>query len=129
MNLFKGILKNEIRSMRLITRLLSLLPIIFYSSILLFNEDVWQKRSPSFFIWGLVIIFLLAAWRWEKKGGILAMVGALALVIVFTLGGIRYDFTIVQALMVSGVVALPHLLLGWLFYSLGQRADFGGSAQ
>jgi hypothetical protein len=50
-------------------RLLSLLPVIFYASLWLFNDDVHSQPTLAIFFLVILTIALLAAWRWEKTGG------------------------------------------------------------
>jgi hypothetical protein len=129
MRLLTVTLHQDIKLVRLMTRLLSLLPIAFYSMIILFNDDVREGPAPAFIVWGLVTIFLMATWRWEKEGGTLVMVGAPIIAILFTLSGIRFDFPTIQAIFISSALALPYLIIGWLFYSIGQQAELAGPAR
>lgn len=121
---------EDIRLVRWGARLFSLLPIAFYLLIFLFNEDVRSNLNPPVIVWGIVTVFLLLCWRWEKEGGKLAMVGAPILWIVVAANGIlQVNFPPLLALAAGGMLALPYLLLGWLFYSLGAQAHYARSTE
>ena len=110
--------------MKWTVRILSLLPILFYLSLWLFNEDVRSRPTAGIIFQGLLTIVLLAAWRWEKAAGRLAMIGGL-IFFVMLIGGslIRNDISFVAAVLSSATLALPYVALGWLFFNLSRQAE------
>ena len=67
---------------------------------------------------------MLAAWRWEKTAGRLAMIGGL-IFFALLMGGalIRGDMPFWAAILSNVTLALPYVALGWLFYSLDRDAE------
>jgi hypothetical protein len=111
---------KDFRSVRRLTRLLSLLPTAFFVSLIVFNDDLRSEPTLPVFIWGLVSVFLLAAWRWEKAGGRLTILCATLLLVTLAVGGtIRSDLPVGLGLLVSLAITIPYFIAGWLFYSLG----------
>jgi hypothetical protein len=110
--------------MKWAVRLLSLLPVLFYVSLWLFNEDVRGQPTAAILFQGLLSIVLLAAWRWEKTAGRLAMIGGL-IFFALLMGGalIRGDMPFWAAILSNVTLALPYVALGWLFYSLDRDAE------
>jgi hypothetical protein len=115
--------------MRWAIRLLSLLPILFYLSLWLFNEDVRSQPTLAIFFQALLTMLLLAAWRWEKTGGLLAMIGGLIFFVIVIIGAlVRGDLSLMAALLGAWMLALPYVVLGWLFFSLGRQSERDASA-
>lgn len=105
-------------------RILSLLPILFYLSLWLFNEDVRSQPTLAILFQALLTVVLLASWRWEKVGGLLAMIGGLLFFVILIAGALlRDDLSFSAALLASWMLALPYAVLGWLFYNLGRQAE------
>lgn len=121
--------KGEIQLFRWGARLLSLFPLAFYLLIILLNEDVRAEPAPALLIQGLLTLAIIVAWIWEKEGGTILMAGAPILLGLYTLSGLRFDFSPPRALLVGGAVALPYLLIGWLFYSVGRHSSLADEVQ
>jgi hypothetical protein len=66
---------------------------------------------------------------WEKEGGTILMAGSPILLGLYTYSGLRFDFSLLRALLVGGAVATPYLLLGWLFYSVGRHKALAEEVQ
>lgn len=105
-------------------RILSLLPVLFYLSLWLFNEDVRNQPTPAIIFQGFLTVVLLAAWRWEKMAGRLALIGG-SIFFVILLGGAqtRADMPFWAAALSSATLALPYIALGWLFANLGRQEE------
>ena len=105
-------------------RLLSLLPILFYISLWLFNDDVRSQPALAILFQAILTITLLVAWRWPKSGGLLAMIGGLIFFVILIAGAfVRDDLSLMAALLISWMMALPYVVLGWLFFYLGRQAE------
>ena len=110
--------------MRWTVRILSLLPILFYVSLWFFNEDVRSQPTLAILFQAILTIILLAAWRWEKAGGRLAMIGGLIFFVILIAGAfVRDDMSFAMALLSGWMLALPYMVLGWLFFNLGRQAE------
>jgi hypothetical protein len=97
----------------------------------LFNEDVRSQPTLAIVFQALLTLILLAAWRWEKIGGRLTMIGgALFFVILMVSALTNGDMPLMGALLAGWMLALPYVVLGWLFYNLGRQAerDAGGAS-
>jgi hypothetical protein len=105
-------------------RLLSLLQVLFYLSLWLFNEDVRSGPTPAILFQALLTLALLAAWRWERTAGRLAMIGGLIFFLILIVGALaNSQGSFMVALFASTLLALPYVALGWLFFQLGRRAE------
>ena len=124
------VLKNS-RFVRHVARFLTLLLLGFLLSLILFNDDVLEYPTWPFILYGLVFLSLLVAWRWERKGGLLTMVGGLILGTYLLVNAVlQYDMNVLLALLGVTLLTLPCFSVGWLFYTLGQhphRAELPGS--
>jgi Na+/melibiose symporter-like transporter len=110
--------------MRWTIRFLSLLQVIFYVSLWLFNEDVRSEPTPAILFQGLLTLALLVAWRWEKIGGRLVMFGGLLFFLMLIVGVlVSGTASFVGALLASAMLTLPYGALGWLFFKLGRQVE------
>ena len=124
MNPFSALVSENRRLVRRITRLLSLLLVGFYISLILFNDDVREVPTLPFILYGLVVLSLLVAWRWERKGGLLTLVGSLLFGLFLLVNSLlRYDFNLILAVFGAIILTLPCFSAGWLFYTLGQQPE------
>jgi len=115
--------------MRWTIRLLSLLPILFYLSLWLFNEDVRTQPTLAIFFQAVLTVVLLAAWRWEKTAGRLVMIGGLVFFVILIAGAlVRGDMSFMAALLAAWMLALPYAVLGWLFFNLGRQSERDAAA-
>ena len=113
-------------------RILSLMPVLFYLSLWLFNEDVRSQPTLAVGFQALLSVSLLAAWRWEKAGGRLTMIGGLIFFLILISGALLGDNpSPAFALLGSVLLAAPYVALGWLFFDQGRRVthDAGGQAE
>jgi hypothetical protein len=110
--------------MKWAVRILSLLPVLFYLSLWLFNEDVRSEPAPAIIFQGLLTVVLLAAWRWEKTAGRLAFIGGFFFFVVLIVGALsRADMPFWAAILSGATLALPYIALGWLFFNLGRQDE------
>ena len=110
--------------MKWIPRVFSLLVLAFYLSFWLFNEDVRARPTLAVILQGLLTLILLAAWRWQKDAGRLAVVGGIVLVLTVVISGLGlYGSSLWAALLGGALLAMPYILVGLLFYDGGRRAD------
>lgn len=110
--------------MRWTIRILSLLVVLFYLSLWLFNEDVRTHPTLAVVFQALLTLVLLIAWRWETSGGRLAMIGGLIFFLILISGAPPGDVKSFMAVLLgSTLLALPYMALGWLFFHLGRRAE------
>ena len=114
---------TEVRTVRWVARLLSVLVAVFLLSLLAFNEDVRTEPTPPFLVICLLSLFLLAGWRWERVGGLLAMLGSPVLVLSILIYWWGQTNMVVplwgMALLGSGM-ALAFFIVGWLYVSISQ---------
>ena len=133
MNPLSALVLNNSRLVRRVARILSLLLLGFYLSLVLFNDDVRMEPTLPFILYGLVVLSLLIAWRWEGKGGLLTMVGALLFGLFLLVNSVlQYEFNLLPAVFGAAILALPCFSAGWLFYTLGQHpkmAEHPGSQE
>jgi len=110
--------------MKWTTRILSLLQVLFYVSLRLFNEDVRSQPTLAVIFQGLLTLVLLAAWRWEKRAGLLAMIGGLVFFLILISGALANDSSSFGAVLFGSILlAAPYVALGWLFVLLGRAAE------
>ncbi|UCG24612.1 MAG: hypothetical protein JSW55_01010 [Chloroflexota bacterium] len=117
--------------MKWMPRIISLLVLVFYLSLWLFNEDVRSRPTPAVMFQGLLTVALLVAWRWEKRAGLLAMVGGITFFLVVAVGAVAlYDIQSMAALLGGVLLALPYVLAGGLFFVAGRELESarGGEA-
>jgi hypothetical protein len=129
MNSLSGFVLENTRLVRRVARLLSILLLGFYLSLILFNDDVREDLTLPFILYGLIVLSLLIAWRWERKGGLLTLVGSFLFGLFLLVNGIlRYDFNLPLAIFGSAILTLPCFSTGWLFYTLGQQPEITESS-
>jgi hypothetical protein len=129
MNSLSAFVLENTRLVRRVTRLLSILLLGFFLSLILFNDDVREDLTLPFILYGLIVLSLLIAWRWERKGGLLTLVGSLLFGLFLLVNGIlRYDFNLPLAIFGSAILTLPCFSAGWLFYTLGQQPEITESS-
>ena len=110
--------------MKGLPRIISLLLMVFYVSLWIFNDDVRSRPTLAIVLQGLLTIVLLAAWRWEKIAGRLAAIGGLAFLLIVTVAAIAvYDIHPTAALLGGALLALPYALTGWLFFIAGREVE------
>lgn len=109
--------------MKWTTRILSLLVVSYVLSLWLFNDDVRTQPTLAILFQALLTLILLLAWRWEKVGGRLAMIGGLIFFVILISGALLDgEMSFVAALLGGTLLALPYVALGWLFLQLDRRA-------
>ena len=108
--------------MKWMPRVISLLVLAFYLSLWIFNEDVRSRPTLPVILPGLLAVFLLVAWRWERFGGLLTILGGLIFFLVIIVGAIgANDISPMAALFGGALLAAPFLLTGCLFFIAGQQ--------
>ena len=120
---------NELNLVRWIARGLSLLPITFWSTILLFNNDVLTEDILTDINLPLLLnlflsLCLLIAWRWEKVGGLLAIGGSPLLFSVLLLTNLTAAGLITPywaVILMSASMAGFYLIVGLLFMSVARH--------
>ncbi len=123
MNPISEVVREKPRQMRYMARILSLILLAFYLSLILFNEDVRENLTLPFLLYGLVIISLLFAWRWERRGGLVAIAGALLFGLFLLVNSLlRIEINLLPAVLGALILFLPCFSAGWVFYTLGQRS-------
>lgn len=116
-------IRQDIRFIRWGTRVFSLMITGFYLSINLINEQIDYEPTIPIIIQVLLSISMLIAWRWERLGGMLTMAGTPILLTSLLVDNFQRGSWIVPTILASSAVALPYLIIGWLFYSLRQHTD------
>jgi hypothetical protein len=107
------------RTMRWSGRVLALLTVglfllfLFEAGAKVFPAPTWGKPQQWLLMVALVVALagVVAAWRWELAGGVLALVGAVAIVILVILGS-GLDMLVPAILFVSPLVLAGFLYLG-----------------
>jgi len=123
MNPISEVVYANPRLVRRTARILSLILLTFYLSLIFFNEDVRENLTLPFILYGLVIISLLFAWRWERRGGLVATAGALLFGLFLLVNSLlRIEIDLLPAVLGALILFLPCFSAGWLFYTLGQRS-------
>ncbi len=130
MNLLSFSIRQDVRLIRWTARAFSLLILGFYITIIALYDDFQAQLTTPFILALAVTICLLVAWRWEKVGGRLIMAGAAVLLAFLPINAVtQLDFPATLALLVSAALVAPYLLVGWLFYSVGQHTEAGMTTQ
>jgi hypothetical protein len=86
------------------------------------NED--RPQPPAIPVLALLVLTILAcliAWRWEKVGGGLVVIGAISLGIVAYSAASAFGLG-AFAFLISLIYSLPFLAVGVLFLLIGQVA-------
>lgn len=112
-------------SMRWIARLVS----IVISSVFLLiiflaitNEDKPQGAAiPLLALLVLTIVSCFAAWRWEKVGGVVVVIGGLCLWVASYSASLTFGLG-AQSFLPSLIYGVPFLIVGILFWVGGQKA-------
>jgi len=133
----------RLRRARFVTRGASLLLNLFFGwmliRIMLDSEalypgsgGVWAQAFPFLFALPLANLMMLVAWRWERLGGWLTIIGGIAVMLtsaysLIVTGRVMNMDTqlMIPALIANALWLLPHLLFGMLFLSFdrqGRRA-------
>ena len=124
MNPLTALVQENQRLARRITRLLSLLVAGFFLSLILFNEDVRTDPTGPFFFYGFAVLALLLAWRWEKTAGLLSVIISLLFGLYVLVNSLVQNEMSVGATVIGAMLLiLPLVLVGWLFYTLGQYSE------
>jgi hypothetical protein len=114
--------------LRWTARLLSIVTCSVFLLIVLFaitNED--KPTLPAIFVMallGLVILGCIAAWRWEKVGGMVVVVGAVCLTAAALVASLSFGLggSSILAALVYGV---PFLIVGLMFWVSGSSVGRG----
>lgn len=115
---------HEIGTARWVARGLTILIGGFVAVIYLFNEDVRQDPTPPTILMGILTLWMLIAWRWERIGGTLLIFGSLLLFLsmLLELSGVAGLITPIWTLILIGAgISLSYLITGWLFVSVAQH--------
>ncbi|MDX1412617.1 MAG: hypothetical protein R3293_00390 [Candidatus Promineifilaceae bacterium] len=112
------------RNIRWAARGLSLLIMGFVLLIFLFNEDVRMTPTPPTLILGILAICMIIAWRWEKVGGLLLLLGSpilfLSLLIQLFASG-KLITPVWLILFLDMCLSLSIMIIGWFFISAAQH--------
>jgi hypothetical protein len=117
---------GEIRVARWVARSISLLiggSVLF---LILFNEDVIQDPTPQLLIMGVLSLFVLAAWRWERVAGTLTLLASPIFFIsaIIEMPGIVGLITPYWVLiLIDAALTLSFMIIGWLFVSVARHAE------
>ena len=118
---------RELNTVRWFARGLSLLPVLFWLTLAIFNEDFLAEITLPLILIGLLSVSLIVAWRWEKIGGAVTSGGALLLFGVLLYQNLSAGNMITSRwvlILVSASMAGFYLILGWLFLSIAQQEPF-----
>jgi hypothetical protein len=116
--------QREIGAVRWLARGLSILIGGFVVVLYLFNDDLRTNPTPPTVMLGVLTLFMLIAWRWERIGGLLTMFGSLLLAasMLLQLSGVVGLITPIPLLiLIAGGTTLSFLIIGWLFVSVAQH--------
>jgi hypothetical protein len=92
------------------------------------NEDPPQGPAVAVLVLlGLTMLGSLAAWRWEKAGGAVVVVGALGTGIAAYSASLTFGLGS-QSILPALINGTPFLVIGILFWVSGQRAMAGTGA-
>jgi hypothetical protein len=131
MNSTRDILTNKGIDLRLMTRLLSLVINSVFLLILCLaftNEDKPQGPAITVLVLlGLTMAGSFAAWRWEKAGGAVVIVGALGTGVAAYSASLNFGLGS-QSYLPALIYGVPFLAIGILFWLCGHRA-MDGSAE
>jgi hypothetical protein len=128
MNNTRGILSNRGISLRWVTRLLSLVINSVFLLILclaITNEDRPQGLAIAILV--LLILTMagsLAAWRWERAGGVVVITGALGTGIAAYSASLKLELGS-QSFLPALIYGIPFLVIGVSFWVCGHRAMTG----
>jgi hypothetical protein len=114
---------NDVQSVRLLARGLSLV-FVALSLATFVNYGIGNAElTPAAIVLGGLTITMMLAWRWEKVGGNLTMIGSPLGVIsaIYMLRGMSgSDFF--GAFLVGVAMSAAALIVGWLFVSVAQHS-------
>jgi hypothetical protein len=117
---------GEIRVARWVARSISLLIGGSVLLLILLNEDVTQDPTPPMLIMGVLSLFVLAAWRWERVAGTLTLLASPIFFIsaVIEMPGIVGLITPYWVLiLIDAALTLSFMIIGWLFVSVAKHAE------
>jgi hypothetical protein len=120
---------GEIRMARWVARGTSLLIGGSALFLILFNEDIIQDPTPPTLIMGVLSLFVLAAWRWERIGGTLALLASPVFFIsaIIEMPSIVGLITPIWVLiLIDAAITLSFVIIGWLFVSVAKHAEMAG---
>jgi hypothetical protein len=120
---------GEIRVARWVARCTSLLVGGSVLFLFLFNEDIIQDPTPPTLILGLLSLAVLAAWRWERVGGTLALLASpiffiSALIEMSSIVGLITPTWVL--ILIDAAIMLSFVIIGWLFVSVAKHAEVAG---
>jgi len=91
------------------------------------NEDKPQGAAiPVLALLVLNIAACFAAWRWEKVGGVVVIIGSLCLSVAAYSASLTFGLGS-QSVLPSLIYGAPFLIMGILFWVSGQRATTGST--
>ncbi len=115
--------RQDLASIRWIARALALLLAGLIFSLWLFNEDVRRAPTLPMLVLTALSVFMLAAWRWEKVGGSLTLLGSpLCLIAAMVMAGQVDQANLALAALVGLALTLVTGLVGWLFVSVARHS-------
>jgi hypothetical protein len=121
-NLLQIRMKTNIKLIRWLPRIISILAILFVSMFALDSFDtkltIWQQitaflihLTPSY----ILIACLILAWKWEKVGGIIYIIIGTIFAILIAIMNYNRTHSIMITLSIVLMLALPFILSGILF--------------
>ena len=117
-------IEKSIVSLRWIARLSSIVTSGVFLVILFLaftNEDgTYLAAVPLLVLLGLTIASSFAAWRWEKVGGVVVIMGALGQSVAAFLSSFYFGLGALSFLSVL-IYGVPFLIVGILFLLTSQR--------
>lgn len=120
---------EDIRWIRWTARLLSLVFAAMLITTIVFNVIGEGKALPTALVLAAATVFMLAAWRWEKVGGMLTMIAspfALGTVVLVATMPELFGLDSAAAPLVISLIGLAFtfatLIVGWLFVSVAQHS-------
>ena len=128
MNDTRGILRNRGIPLRWLARLLSLVVNSVFLLIIclaITNEDRPQGSAiTAMVLLSLTMASSFAAWRWERAGGTVVIVGALGTGIAAYLASLQLGLGS-QSFLPAPIYGIPFLAVGILLWVCGHRAMTG----
>ncbi len=132
MNWFRLRGENSTHRARNLTRAASLVVAFFVNWTLLAiwlkpDFNLWSQSVPYVVTLFITNLFLLVAWRWERMGACLILLGAVAVGVtvaysMFVTASIQnVDIPAFIILLVAAAWALPYILFGLLFLNFSRR--------
>lgn len=117
------IMKTSSRIIQWTPRILCILAILFISLFALdsFSSERTFWQNAAAFLMHLIPTFvllavLIVAWKWEKAGGIILTIVAVALgIFAFNINYNQRHFTLMQSIINVSILCLPFILAGVLF--------------